>query len=205
MRPFYFFFNFDEKLKDHYLAYFDILGYKSYFEKDSSYDFLNIIDNAVKDVKKSIDLAKMLNGNQEIRYRVYSDNFLFYIKEADNELNALVTLSYLLSKIQFRFLEKYSLLIRGGITKGKFYANDEYVFGEGLIRAYELENNKAIYPRIIIDKEEGMFSRETLTALESSKRIQKDSDGFYYVQFLNDIEEQSDFNVIKSNIKKNCQ
>ena len=49
-----FFFNFEEdKLKNYYLAYFDILGYKSYFENEKDpYEFLTVIEDALNDVKK---------------------------------------------------------------------------------------------------------------------------------------------------------
>ena len=201
MRPFFFFINFDKELRNHYLAYFDILGYKSFFEKGNSYEFLNVIKEAVEDVKKSIHLAKALNMDQEINYRVYSDNFLFYIEENNNELEALMTLSFLLSKIQQLFLTKYSLLIRGGITQGSFYANEEYLFGAGLIRAYELENCFANYPRIIFDNQEEKFSQEIIKALEANERIQKDSDGYYYVQFLTDSVGPIDYDKMRGNIK----
>lgn len=41
--------------------------------------------------------------------------------------------------------------MRGGITKGKFYEDDLFVHGKALIKAVELEEKHAIYPRILID------------------------------------------------------
>lgn len=165
-----FFFNFEEdKLKNYYLAYFDILGYKSYFENEKDpYEFLTVIEDALNDVKKGVNITQTLN-KVKIGFRVYSDNFLFYIKQDYDELSAIASFAYLLSLIQRRLLEKYSLLIRGGISKGKFFYNEELLFGKGLIDVYTLESKFAIYPRIIIDNSENLFSKETLSTLYNAK------------------------------------
>lgn len=47
----------------------------------------------------------------------------------------------------------YKILIRGSIVSGKLYCDETFIFGEGLITAYCLENDEAIYPRIIIQNE----------------------------------------------------
>lgn len=205
-----FFFNFEEdKLSNYYLAYFDILGYKSFFENEENpYEFLQVIENALEDVKKSVNIAHALN-NIEIGLRVYSDNFLFYIKEDNNELQALTAFAYLLSLIQRRLLERYSLLIRGGISKGKFYHSDELIFGKGLIKVYTIESVYAIYPRIIIDKDNNVFSEETINALNNSGYIEKDEDGYYFIQYLTALGEDDNFRTISYNIKRlinnNCK
>lgn len=44
-------------------------------------------------------------------------------------------------------------LIRGALVKGKLYHDDKMVFGEALVRAFELESNVAVYPRVMIVRE----------------------------------------------------
>ncbi len=207
----FFFFNDEIKenqLKNYYLAYFDILGYKSYFEdeKNDPYEFLMVIKDAFEDVKKGVNLTQSLN-NVDIKYRVYSDNFLFYVEEQDNELEVLVAFSYLISLIQRRLLEKHSLLIRGGITKGKFFVNDDLLFGKGLIDVYTLESEMAIYPRVIIDKKADLFTNKTLEFLIENGFLSKDVDDYYYIQFLSTLGEIT-YDTIKANIKRlvnNCR
>ena len=41
-------------------------------------------------------------------------------------------------------------LIRGGVTIGQSYLSDNLVLDYALLETYELESNKAIYPRILI-------------------------------------------------------
>lgn len=203
----FFFFDFDTIIQDYYLAYFDILGYKSFFKNDENpYDFLNVIHGVMDDIHAGVDIAHSISS-AEIGIRAYSDNILFYIKDEDNELQAMSALSYLISLTQRRLLEKYSLLIRGGITKGKFYPSNEFVFGKGLIDVYELESKIAIYPRVILSK--NIFSVETIKALEHSGYISKDSDDFYFIQYMNALGKEDNYETIRKNIKtlinRNCR
>ena len=197
-----FFFNFkQDELQDYYLAYFDILGYKSYFENESDpYDFLSVIQSAIEDMKKSVNNTLLLN-DVDVKFRAYSDNFLFYIKHENNELGAMAALSFLTQQIQRRLLEKYSILIRGGITIGKFYVNEDFIFGKGLIDVYTLENKFAVYPRIILDNKNKKFSVAVLETLERRGYISKDEDDFYYVQFFDTFGKDNDDTILRANIK----
>ena len=189
------------KLENYYLAYFDILGYKSFFEKGKDpYAFLSVIQNAIEDMKKDTKIPQLLN-NVNVGFKAYSDNFLFYIKDDDNQLQAIAALSYLIQQIQRRLLEKYSILIRGGITKGEFYVNMDFVFGKGIINVYALESNFPIYPRIILD-EKNIFSIDTLKSLEDRGFISKDEDNLYYIQYLNGMGQDDNYATIKANIKR---
>lgn len=42
-------------------------------------------------------------------------------------------------------------LVRGGLSAGELYHKDQIVFGPALVRAYEIENKEAIFPRVLID------------------------------------------------------
>lgn len=72
-------------------------------------------------------------------------------------------------------------LVRGGITIGDFYIDDTIVWGPALLRAYELEDKLAIYPRIILD--------ETVTSVLSISTIKNDfvrvdKDGFRFLNYM---------------------
>lgn len=47
----------------------------------------------------------------------------------------------------------HDFLLRGGVTIGDIYHDEEVVFGPGLNRAYELESEVADVPRIVLDSE----------------------------------------------------
>lgn len=72
-----------------------------------------------------------------------------------------------------------------------------------------MESKFAIYPRIIIDNSENLFSKETLSTLYNANYIEKDDDGYFYIQYLSALGENDDYITLKNNIKKlvngNCR
>lgn len=190
------------KLKNYYIAYFDILGYKAFFADEKDHQiFLHEILSIVQDVKDHTKQAKnYLIDN--IQYRAFSDNFIFYFEEnAQDEFadfNALSTLSFLMSNIQKRILAQYEILIRGAITKGQFYFDDNIVFGNALIRAVEIEAETAIYPRIVIDK--NIFKLNPVHLNIWDNVIKKDNDDENYVDYLSAYEPFVDITKVRKAI-----
>lgn len=45
----------------------------------------------------------------------------------------------------------HGVFVRGGIAIGQLWMDQTFVFGSGLINAYELEMKRAVYPRVIVD------------------------------------------------------
>ncbi len=107
---------------------------------------------------------------QDIKYQILSDTFVIsfldpklsdpFLKEEDLEDDAhdlylpvnLTRLNFVLIELQNILLLKYKILIRGAITSGKLYHNNGVLFGEALVNAYNMEKDKACYPRIIYDE-----------------------------------------------------
>lgn len=84
----------------------------------------------------------------------------------------------ILSELQKIFLCDYGILIRGSIVKGSIYADDEIVFGKGLIDCVNLEC-KTKYPRIILqDGLEDEFMNDGYILAE------KGMDGKYEIIYL---------------------
>jgi len=169
------------KVSEYYIAYFDILGYKAFFE-DKESDLSELLESIVaisQDVVKTTSLEGAFNDKFLIK--AFSDNFIVLLEDHNiSEYQAIKSLSYLLALLQLRFLEKYSILLRGSITKGYAYINKSIVFGEGLVRSVELEG-MADFPRIIID--DLRISREVCSDL-CEKSLLQDNDEKYYVDFF---------------------
>lgn len=170
-----------EKLEEYYICYFDILGYRAFFEDDSREDnkFLFSIISADGIFRSAIKNAK---ADFEIGHKMYSDNFILYFKKTlTDDVNALRVLTRIIREIQIRFLMDEGLLLRGGITAGEFYANDDFVFGKGLIRAVELEERVAKEPRVVIDKE---HFEKSLSIIKSDGYVTHDFDDEYFVNYF---------------------
>jgi hypothetical protein len=84
---------------------------------------------------------------------MFSDNVLICLESYDSpsEIFRVLTLISLVADIQRLCISEFGLLIRGGITKGVLLFNDDFVFGEGIIEAVEMEEN-SITPRIVLSK-----------------------------------------------------
>lgn len=146
-------------ISEYYIAYFDILAYKGFFEKTpkNEQQFLKAIHEVIYKVK---GMLKTINGSElvdsvaklEIKIKIFSDNFLLCTNvgtDVKKEKIRLLAFIYVVSEIQRNFVVRYGLFVRGGIIKGTLSFNDDYVFGKGLIKAVEIEESTK-HPRIAI-------------------------------------------------------
>ena len=149
-------------LKEYYIAYFDILGYREFFktQPEKVPELLNLIHNAIKRETEHIRNANSSPimsqiGLIEINEKIFSDNFLLCMEAYDSSIEQSRLLAFLqiIADIQRGFVNDYGLFVRGGICKGQLSFNENYVFGEGLIKAVEIEEKEAQYPRIVINSD----------------------------------------------------
>ena len=90
--------------------------------------------------------------------------------------------------IQSRLM-KMGILIRGAVTIGKIFYNEEknIVYGPAMIRAYELERDIALYPRIIIDPKIANFCADMNDYdWKNNRDICIDFDGMMYIDYLDE-------------------
>jgi hypothetical protein len=81
-------------------------------------------------------------------------------------------------------LARNGVLLRGGMCIGNIYVDSNFVFGPGLVKAYELEANYAVFPRIIIDRDLlHKFEKEPGT-LFWHDYITRGEDGAYFADYL---------------------
>ena len=78
------------------------------------------------------------SDNVVISTPVNQDNIPYFLR-------AIAIMQLLTASLNF--------LLRGGITVGDICHDDEVVFGPGLNRAYELESQISVVPRIVVDEE----------------------------------------------------
>lgn len=146
------------QIKEYYIAYFDILGYKEFFKKqsDSVPKLLDSIHNAIEHTNnriENVNNSPIMNelGNIDIKIKVFSDNILLCMDMLCGKLEQLRLLAFfqIVADIQCGFVNDYALFVRGGICKGTLSFNENYVFGQGLVDVVTMEA-RAKYPRIII-------------------------------------------------------
>lgn len=206
-----------------FVAFIDILGFKSLI-KNSKEPF----DNIKEGLEFLANLLGSGHNNREkdlsifTQIRVFSDNIVIFRPcDSDSFGFFLKTVSDISTNLFLR-----DLPVRGGMSIGKMHWNPAWfddneteelniikkvkkmtgngqslVFGEGLISAYELENEVAIYPRTIISDKLYLYLKERQDDMNLSKSfsltkpsihmkvldfIKKDFDGVYFFDFLHE-------------------
>jgi hypothetical protein len=83
--------------------------------------------------------------------------------------------------------ERHNAFLRGCIVYGKLYDSKKLIFGPALIKAYELEKKKAIWPRVIIHK--SVLNQLSPEKIRKSlcENFRQDDDGLFYVDYLRDL------------------
>ncbi|QQS34789.1 MAG: hypothetical protein IPM56_11005 [Ignavibacteriales bacterium] len=136
------------------IAYFDILGFKNIVNRGhKANDVYSILDKFRFFSKPDHEIAK----DYEQSFFNFSDCAVRTTKILSrvNKRRPVGLLFYELIDVlhlQFELVHK-GIFIRGGLTIGEIYNKDNFIFGPGLVSAYELESKVAIYPRIVVPKE----------------------------------------------------
>jgi hypothetical protein len=186
--------------KRHIVVFLDILGFKSHVmnyidhKKGDNKEILNNIKSAYERALNSNYSSIFEYTGLNVQYKQFSDCTCLSIPNFSGNSRAaamiLCSFIYLLREFYFNMLT-FDLYIRGGLSVGFHYEDDNIIFSEGLIKAYELES-KAVYPRIILDDELIMrFKRlwanhkDTISLFGVDKVLISDWDGSVFINPFN--------------------
>lgn len=162
---------------EYIVAYIDILGATNIIKSVKGYQFFtnmqSLFASTLRFVKEYEDL---------LEYNIFSDNVLVAVnisqlyEQTKKELyNYLVSFVYDFQKQAFL---NYGYLSRGAITIGELYSHNKVMAsGRALVRAYEMEKEIAIYPRVIIDD-------EVLKTFNDYSHLKLCEDGLYMVNYI---------------------
>ena len=172
--------------KECYIAVLDLLGFKGALQNYECETVASFFDEVNEEYIISYEATgKPIVNKNDLHMKVMSDSVCIFIESTiENALPALIaTCDYL----QIRLLRlKEPMLSRGAIVKGKLYNDKDVLFGEGFVRAYYMQEDEAIYPRVIIDKsivENYSYSNEA-DKKYMDMLLTKDFDGYYFSDYL---------------------
>lgn len=161
------------------VAFIDILGFSSFISDDAQ----SIEPARLLELRQL--LASVKSSAVELDVRAFSDSIII---SAPLEVTAVVQLLKTTLDLQSRFVSN-GVLVRGGIAFGKHYSDDTLIYSEALIRAYELEKDKARFPRILVasDLLDWYFHNES-TKPEDADLVKSillvDRDNFTFIDYL---------------------
>ncbi|QKE10617.1 hypothetical protein [Bacillus cereus] len=200
-----------ERYEERFIAFIDILGFKEHISQTltNSTHFKKVrnVLNFISKLKYDNDGGVLAQKEIGREITVFSDSIVI-----SYPISLPSAGFYLLLDVIHLQLEMMGagILMRGGITIGPLCHEDNIVYGPAMIKAYELENQYAIYPRVIVDKEaiksailEGHHPpKEELEYIK--KLIKKDIDEHYFVDFMSqwqEIEYEHDYFTALDTIK----
>lgn len=129
------------------VAFVDILGFRALVGKLQLDPLLHRrLHSALAEIKSFKSLAgDTQTAQSELEVSVFSDSVV--ISGAEGQL---FTVIWTCVGLQARLLA-LGVLTRGGISHGPTHHKEDVLYGEGMIKAYDLESKAAIYPRVLVD------------------------------------------------------
>jgi len=139
-----------------YVAFLDILGFKSILKNVGSADSLGVqmsellqasILSALTGKTANVDINQNLDVRTDIRVYQFSDAIILYTEEDKDEslYKVIVVLNLLFAQSILR-----GLPLRGALTFGDLYVNGSIIVGEPMVKASELEGRQE-WSGLIVD------------------------------------------------------
>jgi len=128
------------------VAFIDVLGFSAMVKADAAGQCVKYLD-AFREVLEEVKSA-FPEVDDGLDAKMFSDSIVL---AAPLSPDAVIEVLKACANLQRRFLRR-GILLRGGVSYGKHYADSTVMFSEGLISAYHIESQLAKYPRIVVDK-----------------------------------------------------
>ena len=167
-----------KKYANKLIAFLDILGIRQLIENNRNGNEHIAIDK-IEEMRKIVNTSSYIsNGIEDFNYLHISDSFVFVC-----EPKSVISLIELLSTIQTRIISECNFLLRGAITVGDAIIREDgkFIIGPAYILAFQLQEDDAIYPRIIADK--GVI-KQLKRKVSIDKYLQQDLDKEYFIDYL---------------------
>lgn len=176
------------------VCFTDILGFSNLIINRANQQHGDILlKNLHKILKIQYGLIREVNPYGH--FKTFTDNIIlaypmFQDGEAQSGSLFMSFIDYQLEMI----LNGYFL--RGGISLGEYYGDDDFAYGPALIEAYTLESSKANYPRVILSNKivemvgEHINYYEPLQYSPQFSHIIKDEDGICFINYLYGLHEK---------------
>lgn len=146
------------------VAFLDVLGFKeklNEFESEAieNYKVSEFVGEDVNpDELVSVKANEFIDTfreaisilDQRFSHYLFSDNICITVNTGSDK-SLMIELLNVITQLYFAFAKK-GYFLRGGIDYGYFINFDSIAVGNPLANAYEMEQQKAMYPRIIISK-----------------------------------------------------
>jgi len=178
------------------LAFIDVLGFKEAVKRTNEIENqheIGFINNFFDEINNQQRMKECFPKEIQLNDRIvnqFSDSIVIsYSKE--NFIHHIFQDAYFLC---IKAMEN-EFLLRGAIVYGKLIhsKNDNKLFGPACLEAYEMEREKAVFPRIIIDEKIFDLAKDNYSNCDNPdleyenlmKLISLDFDNINYINYIN--------------------
>lgn len=142
------------KYEKSFVAFIDVLGFKN-MVYDKSPAGKAKIELYLNDAYEALYVLKKIESKKHIGHILISDSIIFSVPFGDNNQVATNNLRQLVISIYSlqRKLAKNNIWVRGAVSCGQSHFDEKrnQIIGDAYIKAYELEQSSAKYPRVVLD------------------------------------------------------
>ncbi len=173
-----------------YCAFLDVLGFTE--RTNSSYND-KIGDELLQDfygvIKERLMVIDADSKGSMLYFKFFSDNLIIahpgFSSEMESEFGFIL---WAIQDFQY-YMALRGYFIRGGLSIGKLFIDDNCVYGEALLCAYELEKNKAVNPIVLLSDEVKRYVNKHLLYYSKGsapqlRDILVTQEGNYFINYL---------------------
>jgi len=110
----------------------------------------------------------------------FSDSVVFSLPYS---IGNYVSLVKMIADYQYNLLSK-GILCRGGMSYGKHFSTEDFLFSHGMIEAYRLESQLAVTPRVIVSRELLDLVNPDIDKKTIKLPILQENDGLFFLNYL---------------------
>lgn len=163
------------ELKQHFVAFLDLLGFKEMVASDLSSDNHQYLSKLFRCHQSA---ARMFQDDPNCSITQFSDSIVI---SKPYESTSFGWFAKQVAQLQ-RLLLDEELLCRGGIAVNKHFTNGTFTFSAGLIAAYGVESQSARYPRVVVSPEVIELVFPEKAALPAY--LVKEDDGLIFIDYI---------------------
>lgn len=183
------------ELRNHLVCYADILGFKSIsrnaFAEGRGNELLLQVHDAINEAYEFRKAHKVGSSPLPQRFscKLFTDNVVVGFPIVDSGESELFMALHYFGTLQ-TLMAKHGFLVRGGISAGSLFMNDDFVFGEALLEVTDLDES-GNPPRVVLSKSARVILENHARQYADwsspplSQELLIDTDGNLFVSYLN--------------------
>lgn len=167
------------ELKQYLVAFIDLLGFSSMVAHDCETP-----NGEQKYIESLYDCHMETRGlkveHPDLQLIQFSDSVVFALPYSIDNYISIVSM---ISDYQYNLLKK-GILCRGGVSYGKHFFTEDFLFSNGMIEAYRLESQVALSPRVVISNDLIELVKPKLNTQGANVPLLFEQDGLWFIHYL---------------------